>query len=236
MAIHHGNLARGERLLLQEFTHRVNNELTCAIQFASCEANRSADQKVKAALAAVTEQLFNYARVNRALQAPQTDEIIDCSAYLRDLSESISRSRPKDDTVRIVFVERPFFLSAERCWMLGMIVTELLTNAYRHAFDERGGSIYVDCRLEQGLVECTVSDNGAAPVAYAPGAGLRIISSLAKELDATFEFRCGQSGSHASIVFPAAHERSGRPVRSPPAEPLICDNPPLSGASFKGDS
>lgn len=42
-----------------------------------------------------------------------------------------------------------------------MIVAELITNSVRHAFDEQGETIKVECRAYGPLVECRVSDNGS---------------------------------------------------------------------------
>jgi two-component sensor histidine kinase len=45
--------------------------------------------------------------------------------------------------IELVLVERPFKMSSERCWRLGLILSELITNSARHAFAESGGMIRV---------------------------------------------------------------------------------------------
>ena len=122
-----------ERLLLREITHRINNEFASAIQVVSFTAARSSDRNVKAALAGVMEQLQNYARVHHALQMPVNDGCIDAAAYLRSLCGSISRSKLENRSIELVLVEFPFQMSSERCWMMGMVVAELVNNAARHA-------------------------------------------------------------------------------------------------------
>src|SRR5260370_21264455 len=139
-----------ERLLLREITHRVNNEFASAIQVVSVAAARSGDRNVKAALTGVMEQLHNYARVHHALQMPANNDCIDASAYLRELCGSISRSKLENRTIELVLVERPFRISSERCWLMGMIVSELVTNAVRHAFDQHAGTIRLECRPVAG--------------------------------------------------------------------------------------
>src|ERR1700737_2861961 len=126
----------GERLLLREITHRINNEFASAIQVVSFAAAKSPDHNVKAALAGVMEQLHNYARVHHALQMPASNDCIDASAYLRELCGSISRSKLENRNVELVLVGSQVKMSSERCWLLGMIVAELITNAVRHAFDQ----------------------------------------------------------------------------------------------------
>jgi hypothetical protein len=56
------------RLLLREYSHRINNEFASAIGAISVAAAHSADNEAKAVLAAVQDQLQNYAQVHHALQ------------------------------------------------------------------------------------------------------------------------------------------------------------------------
>jgi class 3 adenylate cyclase len=140
---------------------------------------------------------------------PQPDHIE--RAYLRSLCDSISRSKLKNRNVELVLVEFPFQMSSERTWMMGMIVAELVNNAVRHAFDQRGGTIEVECRPSDEFVECRVSDNGSAPsVAVRPGSGLKIIEALAQELGASFQFNFGEGGSQAVLIIPVEQYRCGK--------------------------
>jgi two-component sensor histidine kinase len=200
-------------VLLREFTHRVKNEFASAIQVVSFAAEKSHDRNVKAALEGVMEKLHDYADVHSALQMPSGNDCIDASAYLRDLCGSISRSKLANRNIELVLVDRPFRMSSERCWLLGMIVAELITNAARHAFDQNGGTVRVECRPSGELVECRVSDNGSASTPdVRPGSGLRIIHALAQKLDAEFQFNLGEAGSQAVIIVPIEHDVCLKPA------------------------
>jgi two-component sensor histidine kinase len=178
----------------------------------SFAAAKSADRNVKAALANVMEQLHNYARVHHALQMPANNDCIDACAYLRELCRSISRSKLENRDIELVLVERLFWMTSERCWLMGMIVAELITNAVRHAFGPEGGTIRIECRTSGQLVECLVSDNGSASVAdVRPGSGLRIIEALAKALGADFRFNIGEDGSQAVLTFPVDGDGCAEP-------------------------
>ena len=69
------------RLLLREFSHRINNEFASAIGVISIAAARSADDEAKVTLAAVQDRLQNYALVHHALQMPEDVSCIDAAAY-----------------------------------------------------------------------------------------------------------------------------------------------------------
>ena len=203
-----------ERLLLREITHRVNNEFASAIQVVSLSAAKTRDTKARAALTHVMEKLHNFARVHRALQMPANNDCIDASTYLRELCRSISRSKLENRNIELVLVEQPLQMPSEQCWLMGMIVSELITNAIRHAFDQHGGTIRVQCRTSQRFVECRVCDNGSASSTdVRPGSGLRILEALAQAFGADFQFDFGEDGSEA--------------VLSIPIEQICCDEPKL---------
>jgi two-component sensor histidine kinase len=71
-----------ERLLINELTHRINNEFASAISLVSLAAVRSSNREVKVALTSVVELLHHYADVYRALQMPEHRTRIDVAAYL----------------------------------------------------------------------------------------------------------------------------------------------------------
>ena len=198
------------RLLLREFSHRINNEFASAIGVISIAAARSADDEAKVALAAVRDRLQNYALVHHALQLPKDVSCIDAAAYLRQLCWAISRSKLERNGIELRFVERTFRMNSERCWRLGLIVSELITNAERHAFRNGGGSIRVELLPSLSFVECRVTDNGTAEANARPGHGLKIVQALAKSLGGTIDQRFGPQGATAVLIFPADMDTSER--------------------------
>jgi two-component sensor histidine kinase len=198
------------RLLLREFSHRINNEFASAIGVISIAAARSADDEAKVALAAVQDRLQNYALVHHALQMPEDASCIDAAAYLRQLCWAISRSKLERKGIELRFVERTFRMNSERCWRLGLIVSELITNAERHAFRNGGGSIRVELLPSLSFVECRVTDNGTAEANARPGHGLKIVEALAKSLGGTIDQRFGPHGATAVLIFPADMDTSER--------------------------
>jgi two-component sensor histidine kinase len=189
------------RLLMREFSHRINNEFASAIGALSIAA-RSAKDEAKAALAAVQDQLQMYARVHHALQMPEHTSRIDAAAYLRQLCRAISRSRLESKDIELLLVERTLQMNSVRCWRLGLIVSELITNAERHAFRNGGGLIRVELLPSLSLVECRVTDNGTSKANARPRHGLKIVEALAKSLGGTIDQRFGPRGATAVLIFP----------------------------------
>jgi two-component sensor histidine kinase len=78
-------LPHSERLLLTEFTHRVNNELAAAIGIASMAIARASSDEVRHTLARIRRSLENFARVHHLLQVPDLRTRVDACAHLRTL-------------------------------------------------------------------------------------------------------------------------------------------------------
>jgi two-component sensor histidine kinase len=202
-----------ERMLLHEFNHRINNEFAAAISSVSLAARCSNNDEVKAALSGVVELLHQYADVNRALQMPECDMLVDAATYLRQLCRSITRSRLEGRKISLVLAAQPLRLPADHCWRLGMIVFELINNAARHAFSDGEGEIRAELLWADPFVECTIMDNGSASGKVQPGHGLKIVDALSKDLHGQFEQKFGSQGSMATLVFPATVSRQ-RPSKS----------------------
>jgi two-component sensor histidine kinase len=192
----------GEHLLLQELTHRINNELASTIGLVRLTAAQSSSDDVKLALSGVVEHISEFARIYRALQMPVADGWTDAANYLRELCQSISRAKLQHKGIELVLVECPLLLNASRCWRLGMIVSELIANASRHAFGGSGGKIEVELINHGSYVECTVTDNGSGSASARPGQGLKIIRSLVYDLHGTIDHRFGTMGTSAKLCFP----------------------------------
>ena len=195
-----------EWLLLRELTHRINNEFASVANMLSLEASRTGNVETKATLNRVITRLDGYLRVHRALQMPQAGDDVDAAAHLQELCRSIAWSKLDSRNIDLVFIERPLSLRPEQCWLLGMIVYELINNAARHAFDEAGGEIRVQIAQAGRLVECHVEDDGSAPSRVRPGRGLRIIEDLTARLYGRFEHQFGRLGSAARVIFPVGGE------------------------------
>jgi two-component sensor histidine kinase len=190
------------QLLLHEYSHRINNEFASAIGVISIAAARAPNDQAKAALFAVRDQLQNYAQVHHALQMPEYSTSIDAGAYLRRLCQAISRSKLDVRGIELLLIERPFQMESGRCWRLGLIVSELITNAVRHAFRDGGGAIYIELLPSASFVECRVADNGSGAANANHGHGLKIIGALAESLGGRIDLQFGPGGATSVLIFP----------------------------------
>jgi two-component sensor histidine kinase len=192
-----------ESLLLRELNHRVRNELTSAIYAVSARAVQSDSVAVKAALLDVVDLLHQCADVHRALRMPEEGRLTDAARYLQQLCFSITKYRLDRLAIRVLFSADDLRLEGERCWKLGLIVSELLTNVARHAeFGGRRPELRVELMLAGNVVKCVVSDNGSAPESIRRGRGRAIVGELASSLGGRVHTSCAAEGSSFLLTFP----------------------------------
>jgi two-component sensor histidine kinase len=224
-------------LLVRELAHRLNNEYASLIGLTSQLASRSNSSKVKAALSEVINTLHNYAGMHRALQMPTYSTSIDASLYIRTLCQSIKRARLNRGGIDLLLAESPLKLHSEQCWKLGMIISEMITNAARHAFHDRGGTIRIELSSFGPFAQCSFMDNGSSKHSPTRGQGLKIIDALASELNGEIVHRFGIEGSTSILIFPipgkplqmenARRVRAGESIATT-AEPAVAKSSAVS--------
>jgi two-component sensor histidine kinase len=195
-------VAVAERLLLREFSHRINNELASAIGLISVAAHRCAGTEARDALTAVLDRLENYASVQHSLQMPEYSTTIELTTYINQLCCAISRSKLEREGIELSLSLHALRMRSERCWLLGMIVFELIANSARHAFCNGPGSIRVEVRPTESSIECRVTDNGRSDPNPRPGRGLAIVEALAASLHGTVDAQFGPNGTTTVVNFP----------------------------------
>ena len=194
-----------ELFLVQELTHRFNNDMGSLIGFVSLAVARSADEEAKLALSGVLQRIYDIAAVQRALRVPP-ERSIDCAKYLAELCRSISATKLQYRGIELEFLQSRLRLYSLDCWRIGMIVSELINNAARHAFGEVGGKIRVAITEGKCRMELSVADNGCGLSDVSEGHGTRIVSHLAGLMGGTIDYRSAPGGTIARLSFPLAED------------------------------
>jgi two-component sensor histidine kinase len=190
-------------LYVNEFLHRVRNEYASVISLASLKAAKCSNQEVRAALDEVAGYLHALAEKHRVLRPPLAAVPEDLTANLKQLCRAMIPAglAQRGITLRFHAAER-IVLEAARCWRAGLIVSEFITNAARHAFRSRAGNISVAVRPVLERVVCRVSDDGSSTVRFMPGAGTRLVDALAADLDGYVKRQFSKSGTTVTLSFP----------------------------------
>jgi two-component sensor histidine kinase len=191
-------------LLVEEISHRVANEYAIAIASIGLEAARIMDADARAALRRVSTKLSAFAEVHRALQSPRADDEMNLGDHLDRLCAAISDAALRDRGVKLILLEDEIVLSSEKCWRVGLIIAELITNAVRHGFGGKGGMIVIEVRQAGAEVLCQVSDNGGCEPDPPASRGRKVVEGLAGDLGGDISWRFEPSGVTALLSFPSA--------------------------------
>ncbi len=213
-----------KEVLLKEVYHRVKNNLQVVASLLNMQARGVSDAVTKVLLLESANRVKSMALVHEQLYQGGDLSSIDFAAYLRQLAKHLRDVYGEVATRAPVRIEaEPTVLGIETAVPLGLIINELVANAYKHAFPgTRRGQVLLRLRaLGGGLLELVVSDDGVGlPAGFQPGRigslGMQLVASLAEQLAGTLECgperRGGDAGSRFALRFTPEQAESQRLV------------------------
>ena len=199
------NLLREKAILLQEVQHRVANSLQIIASILMQSARKVQSEETRGHLHDAHSRLMSIAAVQKHLAASRLGEV-ELRPYFVQLCKSLGASMIHDPRVlSIEVVVDESVTDADVSVSLGLIVTELVINALKHAFPgHRTGKIVVEYKSHGRNWTLSVSDNGIGMPHGSergkPGLGTNIVEALAKRLDAEVQVASANPGTAVSIV------------------------------------
>ena len=186
-----------------EFLHRVQNEYTKAISFVSIIATRASNPEAKASLGQVIDHLHASAKAYRALRPRISGELVDYTADVATLCRIMTSAGFDQRGIALdLTVCGSILLDGVQCWRANLILSELITNASRHAFGTRGGRISIIVTMACGWIVCQVSDDGSSAPTPEPGLGTQLVDALTADLKGDIKRMYGESGTVVTLSFP----------------------------------
>jgi two-component sensor histidine kinase len=200
--------ATNDRLqaMLHEVNHRVANSLQLVSAFVHLQAATVADEAARAALESTKQRIAAIAQVHRRLYSVSDVERVDMRDYLGALAEELEQTWSTPSSPRRVRVDAaPVRLRTDRAVSVGIIVTELVSNACKYAYPNgAAGEVRVTLRpADNGHFKLNVQDDGPGLLAgEAPkgtGLGARLIAAMAASLQSEVVFDDIASGVSATL-------------------------------------
>jgi two-component sensor histidine kinase len=175
-------------ILLQEMQHRVANSLQIIASVLLLKARTVTSEETRLHLRDAHDRVMSVAVVQTLLQANLGD--VEVGPYLTKLCASLATSMIGDSrSLPIEVTADPVTVTSHEAVSLGLIVTELVINALKHAFpDNRSGRVLVSYSAGSPGWSLSVTDDGVGrPKSVTKpkgGLGTVIVESLAKQLGA----------------------------------------------------
>ena len=202
-------------ILLKEIHHRVKNNLAVVSSLLSMKADAVTNVKAKQALQESQQRIYSMALIHEQLYGNDRLDRINFADYATELVRRLhSAVAAEPGHIAIEMAVEPIELSIGQAVPCGLILNELLTNAFKYAFRGRDrGRIAISFR-ESGpaILELAVEDDGVGiPVDRSSAGrgnslGLLIVEVLTRQLDGTVEYE-SCSGTRVVLRFPAAIAR-----------------------------
>jgi two-component sensor histidine kinase/CHASE3 domain sensor protein len=194
-------------VLLAEVNHRVANSLALVASLVKLQANALRDQEAKTALAETEGRIYAISSIHKRLYTSGDVRFVELNEYLSTLLQHLETSmRAEGHGASLRYEIEPLRLPTDASVNLGVVVTELVTNAFKYAYPNHPGEVRV--RLKggsDGRAELVVEDDGigrsADPSVKGTGLGTRIVTAMASTMSAEIRYLSREPGTAARLVF-----------------------------------
>jgi chemotaxis protein methyltransferase CheR len=201
-------LLREKDMLLEEIQHRVANSLQIIASILLIKARTVQSEETRLQLEDAHKRVLSVAAVQQHLQASGPFAPIEISSYLAKLCETLAQSMIGDSRAISLKVEADDgTVVSHQAVSIGLIVTELVMNALKHAFpdEKKDAAIVVSYKVADTDWKLTISDNGIGKQDLSAsekkgGLGTSLVQSLAKQLDAQVAIASDAHGTAVSIT------------------------------------
>jgi PAS domain S-box-containing protein len=208
---------RDARNLLHEMNHRIKNNLSIVAGLTGLAAHRWKDREIRQEFELLENKISSIALVHEMLRPDTEGERMDFGFYCENLLKIIAPVTSDGRPIRVESSLIGFPLGPYKAGMLGLILTELITNAAKHAFPE--GFADPALRVVFSLLKrsgtelalLTVADNGTPlvfdPLGTAgPSLGMEIMKTLVEQIEGRITFTQADGWKEFAVYL-----RSGEP-------------------------
>jgi DNA-binding response OmpR family regulator len=191
--------------LLRELDHRVRNILSVIIGLVTLEQNRRPPRPPGEALGVLENRLRAFMLAHEVFRG-ENYRGVPVAAVVDGVTRRLSTSFDAEGRIALEAHWEPVLLSEREAVAVALILNELVTNSFRHAFAGRAGRIQVYVTRRDAGFELDVSDDGVGltdeTAAHPVGSGDSIVQALARELGASVEQPPASTGTHVIVRFP----------------------------------
>jgi two-component sensor histidine kinase len=208
-------LLRQKEVLLYEMQHRVANSLQIIASILLMKARLVTSEETRQHLEDAHRRVMSVATVQQHISAAGRSELVEIRRYLSNLCESLASSMIGDrNKILLNVTAGDSTVASADAVSLGLIVTELVINALKHAFpkDHPKAEIQVNYETSGTNWRLVVLDNGVGrPVdgnaSPKRGLGTSLVAALAQQLEAQVETVNGPTGMKVSVTRATFHSQ-----------------------------
>ncbi|WP_185957223.1 histidine kinase dimerization/phosphoacceptor domain -containing protein [Gracilimonas mengyeensis] len=203
-----------KEVLLREIHHRVKNSLSTVSGLIELQLHETDSEEAKGVLQNSKSRIQSVALIHDKLYKTESLARVELDVYLRDLVETIHETFTEyHEAVELTFDLDPIELDTDRAIPCGLLVNELVVNAYKHAFKrDKQGVLSIRLKVRRNKILLEVSDNGPGlPDTYykrdGGSLGTLLVDSFTEKLEAKMDINKEGEGTTLSFTFPLKPRR-----------------------------
>lgn len=195
-------LIQQREFLLGEINHRVQNSLQLVSSFLGMQLREIDEPKGKEAIEEARRRIAAVSLVHRRLYRSDQIDVIDAARYIDELLDDLVASIGSDWKAHISRDLAPALIANDKAIKLGLVLTELVINANKYAYDGAAGPLRISLSENSGMLRLTVADAGKGRKVGGKGFGSRLIDALVGQLEGSLEFSDNMPGTKAALTVP----------------------------------
>jgi two-component sensor histidine kinase/ligand-binding sensor protein len=179
--------------LIREVHHRVKNNIATIESLLMLQVDSSTSNEVKEALKETVSRVQSTRVLFDKLMLREDIREVSIEEYAEGLIEALVLVLDPNSTVTIEKRITDFLVEPKKAFSLGIIVNELLTNSFKHAFGGRkNGRVSISIDREDDTVVVIVQDDGVGfgendVRSDSPGFGLTVVKMLVEQSGGTYD-------------------------------------------------
>lgn len=205
-----------KNLLLSEVHHRVKNNLAIISALLMMQAETTEEKQAVEALKKSQHRVKSIADVHEMLYKSGDFNSINVREYFESMFQRVRELNMESAHIKLVLESDLVDVSLEQGVPLGLLVNELITNSFKHAFSGRErGEIRLIVQENENYLEITYTDNGKGipedrqhTANEGSSLGTQLILALLHQLGASYEFDYSQKGYFLKFSFPVTKNGS----------------------------
>jgi len=168
--------------LLRELHHRVKNNLQMIVSLLRLQSDATPENVIKEKFKEAESRIQAMSKAHELLYAQEDFTQINVNLYLNELTDELHESHPNPDSINIS-VSGELQLPMDKAIYLGLLLNELVQNAFKHAFNDKGGNIKITLKEQEGKASFTVQGNGKGydTTTQKESLGMRLVKNIAQK-------------------------------------------------------
>lgn len=194
-----------KELLIKEVHHRVKNNFQIVASLLELQTQGISDKKALELVNEGKNRVKSMALIHQKLYQNDTG-LIDFNEYLKMLTKELSIAYKQKNNVETTIDAVNMFFEVDTAIPLGLIINEIITNAYKYAFhNEKENKLSISIHKEAEHFKLIIQDNGNGisedfDIKNAKSLGLLLVNRLVKQLHGTLK-QLNQDGAKFEITF-----------------------------------